>query len=283
MDFYKELINEQKKLRQNHFKKFNEKFLELNNSEKDMKSKKEKIIREISEFYLNQKMLLDLLEQNEIKLANDFFEQISISMNKEKQTINNLKYSTETLLKQLNKLDTNINQSNSFGFFQLFSEFVLTKRYVKIQNELEQLIKEINSINEKKLEFVQKIQNENLKTLKDKQINMELVKKNSQKINELTQHQFKKMNEEISIIQNEKYLKLNKQSNKIQKEIEEFNESEMIIKEIEICKKYHHYQLILINLFKLKKLMPIFKKNENYQLICNSKFDKIKIISNNLK
>ncbi|KAJ3429859.1 tripartite motif-containing protein [Anaeramoeba flamelloides] len=284
MDFYKELINEQKKCTQNHFEKINEKFLQLNNSEEKMKSKKEKIFREISKFYLNQKKLLDLLERNEIKLANVFFEQISQSMNKEKQTINNLKYSTETLLKQFNKLESNIKQSNSFGFYKLFSQKELAKKgYEQIQNELEELIKEINSINEKKEEFVQKIQNEKINSLKDKQINIELVKKNYQKLNALTQYQFKKMNEEISIQQNEKYLKLNKQSMKMQKEIEEFNESEMIIKEIEICKKYNDYQQILLNFFKLKKLLPILNKNENKELICNSKFNKINIISNDLK
>ncbi|KAJ3429743.1 hypothetical protein M0812_25103 [Anaeramoeba flamelloides] len=335
MDFYKELINEQKKCTQNHFEKINEKFLQLNNSEKDIKSKKEKIFREISKFYLNQKKLLDLLEQNEIKLANDFFEQISQSMNKEKQTINDLKYSTETLLKQFNKLESNIKKSNSFGFYKLFSQIELAKTqekpksefprlcnehknkpyeffcldhkqllcshclilnhnncqksknlkegYVIIQNELEELINEIISINEKKEEFVRKIQNEKINSLKDKQINIELVKKNYQKLNELTQYQFKKMNEEISIQQNEKYLKLNKQSMKMQKEIDELNESEMIIKEIEICKKYNDYQQILINFSKLKKLLPILNKNEKNQLICNSKFNKINIISNDLK
>ncbi|KAJ3426488.1 pep-cterm sorting domain-containing protein [Anaeramoeba flamelloides] len=261
MDFYKELINEQKKCIKNHFERINEKFLQLNNSEEKMISKKEKILSEISKFYSNQKKLLDLLEQNEIKLAKDFFEQISQSMNKEKQTINDLKYSTETLLKQFNKLE---------------------KGYEQIQNELEELIKEINSINEKKEEFVRKIQNEKINSLKDKQINIELVKKNYQKLNELTQYQFKKMNEEISIQQNEKYLKLNKQSMKMQKEIDEFNESEMIIKEIEICKKYNDYQQILLNFFKLKKLLPILNKNENNKLICNSKFNKINIISNEL-
>ncbi|KAJ6235353.1 hypothetical protein M0813_28634 [Anaeramoeba flamelloides] len=335
MDFYKELINEQKKCTQNHFERINEKFEQLNNSEKEMKSKKEKIFREISEFYLNQKKLLDLLEQNEIKLVNDFFEQISSIMNKEKQRINNLKYSTETLLKQFNKLESNIKQSNSFGFFKLFSQIELAKTqekpnsefprlcnehknkpyeffcidhkqllcshcltlnhrncnqvvnlkegYEKIQNDLEQVIKEINSINEKKLEFVRKIQNEKFKSLKEKQINMELVKKNYQTLNESTQYQFKKMSEEISIQQNEKYLKLNKQSMKMQKEIDEFNESQMIIKEISICKKYNDYQQILINFFKLKKLLPILNKNEKNQLICNSKFNKINIISNDLK
>ncbi|KAJ6227554.1 hypothetical protein M0813_09793 [Anaeramoeba flamelloides] len=335
MDFYQELINEQKKCTKNHFKKINEKFLQLNNSEKEMKSKKEKIFREISEFYLNQKKLLDLLEQNEIKLANDFFEQISQSMNKEKQSINDLKYSTETLLKQFNKLESNIKQSNSFGFYKLFSKMELAKTQEKpksefprlcnehknksyeyfcidhkqllcshcltlnhrkcnqvvnlkegyeiIQNELEEVIKEINLINEKKEEFVQKIQNEKINSLKEKQINIELVKKNYQKLNELTQYQFKKMNEEISIQQNEKYMKLNKQSMKMQKEIDEFNESEMIIKEIEICKKYNDYQQILLNFYKLKKLLPILNKNEKNQLICNSKFNKINIISNDLK
>ncbi|KAJ6227553.1 hypothetical protein M0813_09792 [Anaeramoeba flamelloides] len=335
MDFYKELINEQKKFTKNHFKKINEKFLQLNNSEKEMKSKKEKIFREISEFYLNQKKLLDLLEQNEIKLANDFFEQISKSMNKEKQTINDSKYSTETLLKQFNKLESNIKQSNPFGFFKIFSQMQLTKTQEKpnsefprlcnehknkpyeyfcidhkellcsdcltlnhrkcnqvvnlkegyeiIQNELEEVIKEINLINEKKEEFVQKIQNEKINSLKEKQINIELVKKNYQKLNELTQYQFKKMNEEISIQQNEKYMKLNKQSMKMQKEIDKFNESEMIIKGIEICKKYNDYQQILLNFFKLKKLLPILNKNEKNQLICNSKFNKINIISNDLK
>ncbi|KAJ6251291.1 hypothetical protein M0813_15172 [Anaeramoeba flamelloides] len=313
MDFYKELINEQKKCTKNHFERINEKFEQLNNSEEKMISKKEKILSEISEFYLNQKKLLDLLEQNEIKLANDFFEQISQSMNKEKQTINDLKYSTETLLKQFNKLETqekpksefprlcNEHKNKPYEFFcidhkQLLCSHCLTlnhpncnqvvnlkEGYEKIQKELEEVIKEIISINEKKEEFVQKIQNEQINSLKDKQINIELVKKNYQKLNELTQYQFKKMNEEISIQQNEKYLQLNKQSMKMQKEIDEFNESEMIIKEIEICKKYNDYQQILLNFFKLKKLLPILNKNEKNQLICNSKFNKINIISNDLK
>ncbi|KAJ6255082.1 hypothetical protein M0813_11739 [Anaeramoeba flamelloides] len=335
MDFYKELINEQKKCIKNHFERINEKFEQLNNSEEKMISKKEKIFREISEFYLNQKKLLDLLEQNEIKLANDFFEQISQSMNKEKQTINDLKYSTETLLKQFNKLESNINESNSFGFYKLFSQIQLTKTkekpikefprlcnehknkpyeffcidhkqllcshcltlnhrncnqvvnleegYEIIQNELEEVIKEIISINEKKEEFVLKIQNEKINSLKEKQINIELIKKNYQKLNELTQNQFKKMNEEISIQQNEKYLKLNNQSMKMQKETDELKESEMIIKEIEICKKYNDYQQILHNFFKLKKLLPILNKNKKNKLICNSKFNKINKIPNVLK
>ncbi|KAJ6244687.1 hypothetical protein M0813_21030 [Anaeramoeba flamelloides] len=334
MDFYKELINEQKQCTQNHFKKINEKFEQLNNSEKETKSNKEKILSKISNFYLNQKKLLDLLEQNEIKLANDFFEQISIIMKIKKQTFNNSKYSTETLLKQFNKLESNINQSNSFGFFKLFSQMELTKTkeklnsqfprlckehknqafkyfcidhkellcvdclnlnhrncsqvvnleegYEKIQNELEEVIKEINSINEKKIEFVHKIQNEKFDCFKEKQINLELVKKNYQKLNELTQQQFKEMNEEISIKQNEKYFQLNKQSMKMQKEIDEFIESEMIIKEIEICKKYNDYQQILINFYKLKKILPILNKNENDKLICNSRFIKINEITNDL-
>ncbi|KAJ3429862.1 hypothetical protein M0812_22861 [Anaeramoeba flamelloides] len=57
----------------------------------------------------------------------------------------------------------------------------LKEGYVIIQNELEEVIKEINSINEKKEEFVRKIQNEKINSLKDKQINIELVKKNYQK------------------------------------------------------------------------------------------------------
>ncbi|KAJ6245152.1 hypothetical protein M0813_20601 [Anaeramoeba flamelloides] len=159
----------------------------------------------------------------------------------------------------------------------------LKEGYEKIQNELEEVINEINSINEKKEEFVRKIQNEQINSLKDKQIIIELIKKNYQKLNELTQYQFKKMNEEISIQQNEKYLKLNKQSMKMQKEIDELNESEMIIKEIEICKKYNDYQQILLNFFKLKKLLPILNKNKKNKVICNSKFNKINIISNDLK
>ncbi|KAJ3426520.1 tripartite motif-containing protein [Anaeramoeba flamelloides] len=142
MDFYKELINEQKKFTQNHFERINEKFKRLKNSEKEMKSKKEKIFSEISEFYLNQKKLLDLLEQNEIKLANDFFQQISKSMNKEKQTINDIQYSTETLLKQFNKLESNINQSNSFGFFKLFSQMQLNKTQEKPKSEFPRLCNE---------------------------------------------------------------------------------------------------------------------------------------------
>ncbi|KAJ6250163.1 tripartite motif-containing protein [Anaeramoeba flamelloides] len=81
MDFYQELINEQKKCTQNHFEKINENLEQLNNTEKKIKTNKKKIVTEISEFYLNQKKLLDLLEQKEIKLANDFFEQISKKFN----------------------------------------------------------------------------------------------------------------------------------------------------------------------------------------------------------
>ncbi|KAJ3447648.1 pep-cterm sorting domain-containing protein [Anaeramoeba flamelloides] len=92
------------------------------------------------------------------------------------------------------------------------------------------------------------------------------------------------MNEEISIHQNEKYLQLNNQSNEIQKEIDNFQKSEMIIKEIESCKNNNDYQQILINFFKLKKLLPINNnKNNNNQLICNSKFIKINFFSNDLK
>ncbi|KAJ6234769.1 pep-cterm sorting domain-containing protein [Anaeramoeba flamelloides] len=94
------------------------------------------------------------------------------------------------------------------------------------------------------------------------------------------------MNEEISIQQDEKYFKLNSQSMKCKKEIDNYEKSEMIIKEIEICKKYNNYQEILFNFFKLKKLMSILNKNKkkkNNQLICNSKFNKRNFISNNLQ
>ncbi|KAJ6229770.1 pep-cterm sorting domain-containing protein [Anaeramoeba flamelloides] len=94
------------------------------------------------------------------------------------------------------------------------------------------------------------------------------------------------MNEEISIHQNEKYLQLNNQSNEIQKEIDNFQKSEMIINEIESCKKYNDYQEILLNYSKLKKITLILinnNKNNNNQLICNSKFIKINFISNDLK
>ncbi|KAJ6254979.1 hypothetical protein M0813_11764 [Anaeramoeba flamelloides] len=335
LDFYKELINEQKQCTQNHFERINENLEQLNNSEKNLKTNKKTILTEITNFYLKQKNLLDLLEQNEIKLTNNFFEQISSIMNKEKQSINNSKNTTQKLLNEFKKLKTNINQSNSIGFFKLFSEMQLTKTqekknsefarlcnehknqpfkyfcldhqqllcvdcrtinhrrcnqivnlkegYEKIQDELEELINEINSINKKKLEIVERIQNEKFNSLKEKQINLELIKKNYQKLNKLIQHQFKKMNEEISIQQNEKFIQLNNQSNKIQKEIEKFEKSKMIIKEIEICKKYNDYQEILLNFFKLKKLMPIFKKNKNNKLICNSKFNKINLIPNDLK
>ncbi|KAJ6254990.1 hypothetical protein M0813_11775 [Anaeramoeba flamelloides] len=341
MDFYKELINEQKIYTQNHFERINENFEQLNYSEKKLKGKKEKILREISEFYLNQKKLLDLLEQNEKKLTNNFFEQISIIMKKEKQAINNSKHSTQKLLKQFLELETNINQSNSFGFFKLFSQMELTKRidqkkqdsefsrlckehinqpyeffcfdhkqllcshcailghrncqksdnfkegYEQIQNEIEQLIKKNKQIkNNNQKQFIEKVQNEKFKCLKLKQLNLDLVKKNYQKLNELTHQQFKNMNEEISIQQDEKYFKLNSQSMKCKKEIDNYEKSEMIIKEIEICKKYNNYQEILFNFFKLKKLMSILNKNKkkkNNQLICNSKFNKRNFISNNLQ
>ncbi|KAJ6236995.1 hypothetical protein M0813_03402 [Anaeramoeba flamelloides] len=334
MDFYKELINEQKQCIQNHFERINENFEQLNNSEKNLKKNKETILKEISNFYLKQKNLLNLLEQNEIKLTKDFFQETSISMKIEKQMINNSKYSTKKLLNKFTKLETNINQSNTFEFFRLFSKMQLTKTqekqnsqfprlcnehknlpfeffcfdhkqllcshcailnhtncqksnnfkegYEKIQNELEEIIKGINSINEKKLEFVQKIQNEKTKTLKEKQTNIDLIKNKYQKLNEEIQHQFKNMNEKISIQQNEKYTKLKNQSNEIQKEIDTFEKSQLIIKEIAICQKYNKYQEILINYFKLKKLIPILNDKTD-QLICDSKFDKINFISNDLK
>ncbi|KAJ3425993.1 hypothetical protein M0812_28440 [Anaeramoeba flamelloides] len=335
MDFYKELINEQKQCTQNHFERINENLEQLNNSEKNLKTNKKTILKKITNFYKKQKKLLDLLEQNEIKLTNNFFEQISSIMKIEKQSINNSKSTTQKLLNEFKKLETKINQSNSFGFFKLFSEMQLTttqektnsefprlcnehkkqpfqyfcldhqqllcvdcrtinhrrcnqivnlkEGYEKIQDELEELINEINSINKKKLEFVERIQNEKIKSLNEKQINLELIKKNYQKLNKLIQHQFKKMNEEISIQQNEKFIQLSHQSIKAQKEIDKFEKSEMIIKEIEICKKYNDYPEILHNFFKLKQLLPILIKNKNNQLICNSKFNKINRIPNDLK
>ncbi|KAJ6254978.1 pep-cterm sorting domain-containing protein [Anaeramoeba flamelloides] len=158
----------------------------------------------------------------------------------------------------------------------------LKEGYEKIQNELEELINKINSIKDKKLEFVERIQNEKFNSLKEKQINLKLINKNYQKLNLLIQHQFKKMNEEISIHQNEKFIQLNNQSNKIQKGIDYFKKSEMIIKEIEICKKYNDYQQILPNFFKLKQLLLILNNNKHNQLIRNSKFNKINIIPNDL-
>ncbi|KAJ3426490.1 hypothetical protein M0812_27136 [Anaeramoeba flamelloides] len=323
-NFYKELINEQKNCTQNHFESINENFEQLNYSEKKMKAKKEKILKEISDFYLVQKMLLDSLEQNEKKLVNDFYEQISDDMQNEKQRINDSKSSTQKLLKKFHKLETKFNYSNLFEFFKLFSRMQLTKNqqnqnlkfprlckehknkpfqyfcldhkqllcvdcailnhtncqksnnfkevYGKIQNKLKKLILKIKVTNNSKKEFLQKIKNEQLNCLKEKQKHLEIVKRNYQKLNEQTQKQFKNMNEEISIEQNEKYVKLNNQSNEIQKEIENFEKSEIIIKEIEIYKKNNDYREILINYSKLKQILSINQENEKNQLICNSKF-----------
>ncbi|KAJ3425986.1 pep-cterm sorting domain-containing protein [Anaeramoeba flamelloides] len=91
------------------------------------------------------------------------------------------------------------------------------------------------------------------------------------------------MNEEISIQQNEKFIQLNNQSNKIQKEIDNYEKSQMIIKEIEIYKKYNDYQQILLNFSKLKQLLPILNKIKRNQLICDSKFDRKNLIPNDLK
>ncbi|KAJ3447649.1 tripartite motif-containing protein [Anaeramoeba flamelloides] len=48
IDFYKELIREQKNCTQNHFQRINENFEQLKNSEKQMNKKKEDILNEIS-------------------------------------------------------------------------------------------------------------------------------------------------------------------------------------------------------------------------------------------
>ncbi|KAJ3447673.1 bonus isoform c-related [Anaeramoeba flamelloides] len=134
IDFYKELIKEQKQCTKNHFQRINGNFEQLNNVEKHMNTKKEEILKEISKFYLEQKKLLDLLEKHEKKLTNDFFTQISPIMKKEKQSMSDSKSSTETLLNQFNEVETKINQSNSFEFFQLFSQMQLTKNYEENQN-----------------------------------------------------------------------------------------------------------------------------------------------------
>ncbi|KAJ6229769.1 tripartite motif-containing protein [Anaeramoeba flamelloides] len=213
IDFYKELIREQKNCTQNHFQRINENFEQLNNSEKQMNKKKEDILNEISEFYLEQKKLLDLLEYNEKKLTNDFFKQISKIMKKEKQTMNDSKSSTKTLLNQYKELETKINQSNSFEFFKLFSQIELAKNeenqnlqfprlcnehqnqplkyfcvdhkqilcvdcltlnhrkcnevvnlkegYEKMQNEIDNLIKKIKTINENKKNLLNKFKMKN--------------------------------------------------------------------------------------------------------------------------
>ncbi|KAJ3440358.1 e3 ubiquitin-protein ligase trim [Anaeramoeba flamelloides] len=203
-------------------------------------------------------------------------------MDKIKQTVYDLKYSTETLLKQFNKLESNIKQSKSFGFYKLFSQMQLTKTQEKPKSEFPRLCNEHKNkpfeffcIDHKQLLCVDFL------ALNHRNCNQVVnLEEGYEKIqNELEE----KMNEEISIKLNEKYIKLNKKSMKMQKEIDEFNESEMIIKEIEICKKYNDYQQILINFFKLKKLLPILNKKENNKLICNSKFNKINIIPNDLK
>ncbi|KAJ6254975.1 hypothetical protein M0813_11760 [Anaeramoeba flamelloides] len=334
MDFYQELINEQKQCTQNHFERTNLNLEQLNNSEKNLKKNKETIFKKKTDFYKTQKKLLDLLEQNEIKLTNNFFEQISSIMKIEKQKINNSKSTTQKLLNEFKKLETKINQSNSFGFFKLFSEMQLIKTqenpnskfprlcnehknqpyqyfcldhqhllcvdcvilnhrrcnqivnfkvgYEKIQNQLKELTNEIKTIKDKKVEFVEKIQNEKFNSLKEKQINLKLIKTNYQKLNEITQYQFRNMKEYISIHQNEKFIQLSHQLNKIQKEIEIFEKSENIIKEIEICKKYNDYQQILRIFFKLKQLLPRLNKIKKNKLICNSKFKKINLIPNDL-
>ncbi|KAJ3426038.1 pep-cterm sorting domain-containing protein [Anaeramoeba flamelloides] len=272
MDFYKELINEQKNCTQNHFNRINEKFEEINISEKGMKSEKEKFLREISNFYLNQKKLLEFLEQNEIKLTNDFFEQISITMKREKQIFNNSKSSTENLLEQFLELETNLNQSNSFGFFRLFSKMQLTKTQEKPNSQFPRLCNEHKN---KTFEFF---------CLDHKKLLCSYcLALNHSKCNQVVNLKKGKMSEEISIQQKEKYFKLNNQSNEIQKEIEKLEVAKMIIKEIEICKKYNDYQQILINFSKLKKLMPVLKQNDYDKLIYNSKFDKINFIRNYLK
>ncbi|KAJ6248390.1 hypothetical protein M0813_17728 [Anaeramoeba flamelloides] len=336
MDFYKELINKQKKFTQNHYQRINENFEQLNYSEKKIRAQKEKILKEISKFYSDQKKLFDLLEQNEKKLTNDFFEQICNVIKKEKQSINNSKSSIQKRINQFKDLEIKINESNTFQFFKLYSEMELAKTqeklnsqfprlckehknqpykyfcidhqkllcidcaifdhkncqksknfkegYKQIQNVLENFINILKLTNNPEKQFLEKIQNEKFNCFKEKQLNLDLIKTNYQKLNRLTQQQFKKMNEEISIQQNEKYFQLNDQFNKIKNEIDNFDKSEMIINEIEISKKYKDYQQILRNYLKLKKIISIKKEiKENNQLICSSKFNKKNIISNNLK
>ncbi|KAJ6248392.1 tripartite motif-containing protein [Anaeramoeba flamelloides] len=135
MDFYKELINKQKKFTQNHYQRINENFEQLNYSEKQIKAQKEKILKKISKFYSDQKKLFDLLEQNEKKLTNDFFEQICNDIKNEKQSINNSKSSIQKQINQFKDLEIKINESNTFQFFKLYSEMVLAKK-IKENNQL---------------------------------------------------------------------------------------------------------------------------------------------------
>ncbi|KAJ3427994.1 hypothetical protein M0812_25625 [Anaeramoeba flamelloides] len=333
MDFYKELISNQKKCTQGQLLNIGQIFKQLNHTKKSLKKDQEMILNEISEYYTNQKKLLGLLEENELKKINNFFDEVYGVIEKEKQIKLNTFATSQKRVNQYQELETSLEQSENFKFYHQFSKLEFKKEQEKtifqfprfcqkhknayeffcldckkilcshcailnhtnckktnnlkegceyINDELEGLINDIQIIHNEKKEFVEVIKNEKIKCLQEKQNNLNLVRKNYQKVNALIHKQFKNMLEEISIHQNRKYLNLNDQLNHLVMEEENnLEKSKMFIKEIEVSKKYNNYLEVLLNYFKLLKLKPILNKKN--QLICDSKFKKISSISKYFK
>ncbi|KAJ6231634.1 pep-cterm sorting domain-containing protein [Anaeramoeba flamelloides] len=333
-DFLNEIAKLQKLFYESQLEKISSNIDDLNNPKKSLQKNQKTVLDGISEFYSNQKKLLCVLEKNEKKITNTFFDQVYKWIKADNEKLVSEKNSYLKYFELFKKLEQYQKQSKSFQFFRQLSKINSKKDfknpkydhprfckehynrayeffcldckqlgcshcsimnhskckrvtnfkegYEKIKNEIGELTKTFNSKLDLKKKLRNEIKNEKLNVLKEKQIHIEITKKNYIKLNEQIQLQFKNMIEEISIKQNEKFLQLNFQLNKIQEEIKYLEKSEIIQKEIEICKKSNNYQEILINYFKLKKLKPILN-NDNNKLICDPCFDKINYFSNDLQ
>ncbi|KAJ3446341.1 tripartite motif-containing 33-like [Anaeramoeba flamelloides] len=131
IDFYQELINEQKKCTQGQLDNICQKFEQLNYSEKSLRKDQKIILNEISEFYTDQKKLVGLLEENEKKKINNFFSQIYLFVKIEKQKQNNSFSSTQKRINQLKELETSIEQSEKLKFYHQLSKLELQKKQEK--------------------------------------------------------------------------------------------------------------------------------------------------------
>ncbi|KAJ6255311.1 hypothetical protein M0813_11526 [Anaeramoeba flamelloides] len=133
LDFFKDLIIEQKKISEKQLQNICESFEQSTNFELETKKKQKTIINDTDEFYLSLIRLIKKLQENEKKITNSFFEQIYNLIQQDKNTLKNSKSVSEKSINQFNELEKCIAQSDSFQFFKLYANLELQKKYPKLK------------------------------------------------------------------------------------------------------------------------------------------------------
>ena len=271
---YKKIIEELKKknIDNNHYKQQ----IEGNNNS-------EKYYNEI--YQDKEKALIELSKKNE-SLENN----LNIKINGIKEL--KLKNEDEVLLNDLNNNSKTINQNN---IRQIEEELRDNKIQITLKNrENEDLKKQINIINDQKLNKEKEIEelnediesykeeNENIKKEIKENINkIEILEKNKNEL-EIKIKEMKNINEENNIIKN-KYEELKKENDKLNNENNELKNNINKLKEVCIKLKDKNEQLIIDKTELVQKMMEINNKNigENININTNKEIEEINPQINN--